>query len=99
MFNSRYSFIFYTSFLELIYTGFEGAGSWVIVMMMWVGAFSGIMSKINAFEPLSKAIMKCAKNVRQLMFMNGLLCIAGNAALSDEMAQIVTSLCISSELD
>ena len=87
-----------TSFLELIYTGFEGAGSWVIVMMMWVGAFSGIMSKINAFEPLSKAIMKCAKNVRQLMFMNGLLCIAGNAALSDEMAQIVTMGPITREL-
>lgn len=87
-----------SSFLELIYTGFEGAGSWVIVMMMWVGAFSGIMSKINAFEPLSKAIMKCAKNVRQLMFMNGLLCIAGNAALSDEMAQIVTMGPITREL-
>ena len=79
-----------TSFLDLIYVGFEGAGSWVIVMMMWVGAFGGVMSKMNAFKPLSNAVMKCAKNVRQLMFMNGLLCIAGNAALSDEMAQIVT---------
>ena len=79
-----------TSFLDLIYVGFEGAGSWVIVMMMWVGAFGGVMSKMNAFKPLSNAVMKCAKNVKQLMFMNGLLCIAGNAALSDEMAQIVT---------
>ena len=79
-----------TSFLDLIYTGFEGAGSWVIVMMMWVGAFGGVMSKMNAFAPLSNAVMKCAKNVKQLMFMNGILCIAGNAALSDEMAQIVT---------
>ena len=79
-----------SSFLDLIYVGFEGAGSWVIVMMMWVGAFGGVMSRMNAFEPLSKMAMKCAKNVRQLMFMNGLLCITGNAALSDEMAQIVT---------
>lgn len=79
-----------SSFLDLIYIGFEGAGSWVIVMMMWVGAFGGVMSKMNAFVPLSNAVMKCAKNVRQLMFMNGMLCIAGNAALSDEMAQIVT---------
>ena len=78
------------SFLDLIYVGFEGAGSWVIVMMMWVGAFGGVMSKMNAFAPLSNAVMKCAKNVKQLMFMNGILCIAGNAALSDEMAQIVT---------
>ena len=78
------------SFSDLIFTGFESAGSWVIVMMMWVGAFGGVMSKMNAFKPLSNAVMKCAKNVKQLMFMNGLLCIAGNAALSDEMAQIVT---------
>lgn len=79
-----------SSFLDLIYIGFEGAGSWVIVMMMWVGAFGGVMSKMNAFAPLSNAVMKYAKNVRQLMFMNGMLCISGNAALSDEMAQIVT---------
>ena len=26
-------------FLDLMYTGFSEAGSWVIVMMMWVGAF------------------------------------------------------------
>ena len=76
-----------SSFLNLIYVGFEGAGSWVIVM-----------SKMNAFAPLSNAVMKCAKNVRQLMFMNGLLCIVGNAALSDEMAQIVTVGPITREL-
>lgn len=87
-----------SSFLNLIYVGFEGAGSWVIVMMMWVGAFGGVMSKMNAFAPLSNAVMKCAKNVRQLMFMNGLLCIVGNAALSDEMAQIVTVGPITREL-
>jgi Na+/H+ antiporter NhaC len=79
-----------SSFLDLVYTGFEDAGAWVIVMMMWVGAFGGVMSKMNAFAPLSKAVLSLANNVRQLMFMNGLLCIAGNAALSDEMAQIVT---------
>lgn len=87
-----------SSFLNLIYVGFEGAGSWVIVMMMWVGAFGGVMSKMNAFAPLSNAVMKCVKNVRQLMFMNGLLCIVGNAALSDEMAQIVTVGPITREL-
>lgn len=79
-----------TGFLKLVFTGFEGAGSWVIVMMMWVGAFGGIMGKINAFAPLSNFIAKIVGSVRQLMFCNGLLSILGNAALSDEMAQIVT---------
>ncbi|MGO1819858.1 MAG: Na+/H+ antiporter NhaC family protein, partial [Senegalia sp. (in: firmicutes)] len=63
---------------------------WVIVMMMWVGAFGGIMAKMDAFAPLSNFISSNIKKVRQLMFANGLLSIAGNAALSDEMAQIVT---------
>lgn len=77
-------------FLSLIYTGFADAGSWVIVMMMWVGAFGGIMAKMDAFAFLSKFISRRVKTVRQLMFSNGLLSVAGNAALSDEMAQIVT---------
>lgn len=79
-----------TAFLQLTKDGFSEAGSWVIVMMMWFGAFGGIMSKMNAFEPLSKFILKISTNVRQLMFWNGILSIGGNAALSDEMAQIVT---------
>ncbi len=86
-------------FLEdIVFVGFEGAGSWVIVMMMWVGAFGGIMSKIKAFEPLSKLVLKISRNVRQLMFWNGVLCLVGNAALSDEMAQIVTVGPITKEL-
>ncbi|MDU4891275.1 MAG: Na+/H+ antiporter NhaC family protein [Clostridium sp.] len=78
------------AFLSLTEDGFSEAGSWVIVMMMWFGAFGGIMSRMNAFEPLSNFVLKISKNVRQLMFWNGLLSIGGNAALSDEMAQIVT---------
>lgn len=78
------------SFLGLISSGFADAGSWVIVMMMWVAAFGGIMAKINAFAPLSNLISNISRNVRELMFYNGILSIAGNAALSDEMAQIVT---------
>ena len=74
----------------LIYTGFADAGSWVIVMMMWVGAFGGIMARMDAFAPISKFIARKAKSVRQLMTWNALLCILGNAAFSDEMAQIVT---------
>lgn len=77
-------------FLKLVSTGFADAGSWVIVMMMWVAAFGGIMGKIKAFEPLSNLVSKISGSVRQLMFYNGILSIAGNAALADEMAQIVT---------
>lgn len=78
------------AFLELISGGFAEAGSWVIVMMMWVGAFGGLMSKMNAFAPISKLVAKISRNVRELMFWNGCLSILGNAALADEMAQIVT---------
>lgn len=85
-------------FLDLMMSGFADAGSWVIVMMMWVGAFGGIMSKMKAFEPLSNLVMFLARNVKQLMFMNGLLCLVGNAALADEMAQIVTVGPITKEL-
>ncbi|MGF6376935.1 NhaC family Na+:H+ antiporter [Clostridiales Family XIII bacterium PM5-7] len=78
------------AYLNMCIAGFADAGSWVVVMMMWVAAFGGIMGKMKAFEPLSNLIVKISRNVRQLMFCNGLLCLAGNAILSDEMAQIVT---------
>jgi len=79
-----------SSFLGLVQSGFGEAGSWVIVMMMWVGAFGGVMAKMDAFAPISALVLKISGNVRQLMFWNGVLCIGGNAALADEMAQIVT---------
>ena len=79
-----------SSFLGLVESGFGEAGSWVIVMMMWVGAFGGVMAKMDAFAPISALVLKISGNVRQLMFWNGVLCIGGNAALADEMAQIVT---------
>ncbi|PID30354.1 MAG: sodium:proton antiporter [Candidatus Cloacimonadota bacterium] len=77
-------------FLEMIKHGFIGAGSWVIIMMMWVAAFGGIMAKMDAFRPLSILAVKLSRNVRQLMFWNGIISLLGNAALADEMAQIVT---------
>lgn len=79
-----------SEYLDLCMNGFADAGSWVVVMMMWVAAFGGIMRKIAAFEPLSNFIMKIVRNVRQLMFSNGILSLFGNACLADEMAQIVT---------
>lgn len=77
-------------FLELVYRGASDAGGWSIAMMLWVGAFGGVMRKMNAFDAVADAINHVVRNVRQLMFCNGLLCILGNAALADEMAQIVT---------
>lgn len=77
-------------FFELLYTGFSDAGSWSIAMMLWVGAFGGVMRKMDAFAPVAALVMKLVHKVRHLIFANGLLCIMGNAALSDEMAQIVT---------
>ncbi|MEG0137205.1 MAG: Na+/H+ antiporter NhaC family protein, partial [Cetobacterium sp.] len=60
------------------------------VMMMWVAAFGGVMKTMDAFRPISILIKKISGNVRQLMFYNGVLSVLGNAALADEMAQIVT---------
>lgn len=77
-------------YIDMCKAGFADAGGWVIVMMMWVAAFGGIMGAMHAFEPLAKLVVSISKNVKQLMFWNGVLCVAGNAILSDEMAQIVT---------
>ncbi len=77
-------------YLEQCMDGFADAGSWVVVMMMWVAAFGGIMQKMNAFEPLSRLIVRVSRKVSHLMTCNALLCILGNMALADEMAQIVT---------
>ena len=75
---------------DLLLTGFGDAGSWVIVMMIWVSAFGGIMNSMNAFDPLAKLVVKISGNVQQLMGWCGVLCLAGNAALSDEAAQVAT---------
>ena len=75
---------------DILYVGFSDAGSWVIVMMLWVSAFGGLMNSMNAFEPLAKLVVKLSRNVQQLMGWCGVLALAGNAALADEAAQIAT---------
>ena len=77
-------------FLEMVQSSFAEAGSWVIVMMLWIGAFGGVMRRMNAFDAIASVVMRCVRSVKQLMFANSLLCLIGNAALADEMAQIVT---------
>ncbi len=79
-----------TDFLEFCFTGFSDAGGWSIAMMLWVGAFGGVMNKMQAFDPIAELILRVSKKVRHLMTCNALLCLFGNAALADEMAQIVT---------
>lgn len=78
------------NFLQLVYDGASAAGGWSIAMMLWIGAFGGVMRKMNAFDSIAAMILKIVSKVRQLMFCNALLCLIGNAAMADEMAQIVT---------
>lgn len=75
---------------KMVLAGFESAGSWVIVMMLWVAAFGGIMNAMGAFAPLKTLVIKLSRNVRQLMGWCGVLCMVGNAALADEAAQVAT---------
>lgn len=78
------------SYVALVQAGFADAGSWVVVMMMWVAAFGGIMARMDAFAPLSAFIVNISGKVRHLMTCNAILSLLGNALLADEMAQIVT---------
>lgn len=75
---------------DLLLEGFGSAGSWSVVMMMWVAAFGGIMNAMDAFAPLAKLIARISRNVHQLMGWCGVLCLLGNVALADETAQIAT---------
>jgi len=75
---------------DMLLKGFGDAGSWTVVMMMWVAAFGGIMNAMKAFDPLAKLVVKLSRNVHQLMGWCGLLCLVGNMALADEAAQVTT---------
>lgn len=78
-------------YLDMVQTGFSEAGGWVVVMMMWIAAFGGIMRLMHAFKPVSDSFFN--KNFWKCKTVNVLQCglsLLGNAALADEMAQIVT---------
>ncbi|MGN0715004.1 MAG: Na+/H+ antiporter NhaC family protein, partial [Anaerovoracaceae bacterium] len=75
---------------DYVMAGMAEAGSWVVPMMMWVAAFGGVMQLMDAFAPLAKLITSLSKKVRHLLGWNAVLSLLGNAALADEMAQIVT---------
>jgi len=74
----------------IIFKGFESAGSWVVVMMMWISVFGGIMNAMDAFAPLKRLVVKLSGNVHHLMGWCSVLCLLGNAALADEAAQVST---------
>ena len=44
------------------------AGSWILIMVMWIIFFGGVMREMGAFEPLTKLCLKLSKKVRHLMF-------------------------------
>ena len=74
----------------IIFKGLESAGSWVVVMMMWISVFGGIMNAMDAFAPLKRLVVKLSENVHHLMGWCSVLCLLGNAALADEAAQVST---------
>ena len=74
----------------IIFKGFESAGSWVVVMMMWISVFGGIINAMDAFAPLKRLVVKLSGNVHHLMGWCSILCLLGNAALADEAAQVST---------
>ena len=73
-----------------IYAGFSDAGSWVVVMMLWVSVFGGIMNAMDAFAPLKRLVVRVSGNIHHLMGWCSMLCLIGNAALADEAAQVTT---------
>lgn len=85
-------------FFDLIISGFAGAGSWSILMMVWISALGGIMSSMNAFQPISQLAVKLATKVRHVLVFNGALFFLGNVCLGDEIATIVTISPIAKEI-
>ena len=77
-------------FIAMVQASFSEAGDWVIIMVLWIVAFGGVMSKMDAFGAIANLVVKFANNVRQLMFANGLLCLIGNVALANDFAEIAT---------
>lgn len=79
-----------STFGDLVYAGFSDAGSWTVAMTLWTAAFGGIMSSMNAFDPIVRGVSAIVRNVRQLLFCNALLSLFCNAVLGDCTGQIVT---------
>lgn len=48
-------------FMQQIYDSFADAGSWIVIMVMWVIAFGGVMREMDAFRPLALFCLKASK--------------------------------------
>lgn len=83
---------------EIIPNGFSTAGSWSVCMIMWIAAFGGLVSSMNAFDPLANLVVKMSKKVRHLMGWNAVLCLFANCAFADEMAEIATTCPITRDI-
>ena len=79
-----------SNFIDMVQASFVSAGSWVILLILWITAFGGVMKRMDAFGGIAHFVMKFVHNVRQLMFANGIMCLIGNAALANDFAEIVT---------
>ena len=74
--------------MDLVYGGFADAGAWPVVLMLWVMAMGAVMRSMNAFDVIGKLIVKLSGNVRMLVSWNGVLCLLGNMALSEDISCI-----------
>ena len=83
---------------DILPNGFADAGSFSVALILWITAFSGIIASMNAFAPIGKFVLKHSKKVSHLMTWNALIAMFCNAALSDEMAEITTSVPITRTL-
>ena len=51
-------------FISMVQASFSDAGNWVIVMVLWIVAFGGVMSSMDAFGAAAGLVVKFARNVR-----------------------------------
>lgn len=75
---------------SLVQTGFEGAGSWAVIMLFWAMGFGAVMRRMDAFTPLADFFVKISGKVRHLLCCNGILCLVINATVNEEMSQMAT---------
>lgn len=73
---------------DLVYSGIADAGAWPVVLILWVSAFGAVMRSMNAFEAVAKFLLHISGKVRTLICWNGLLCLIGNMALSEDLSTI-----------
>lgn len=77
-----------SSVLDLVYGGFADAGAWPVVLMLWVMAMGAVMRSMDAFSVVGRLLTRISNRVRTLISLNGVLCLLGNMALSEDISVI-----------